>query len=142
MSSEKLKNTGLKITSSRLAIYKVLEDERDSHLSAYDIQDKLKQKSIEIALATIYRVLGQFEESGLLLRTDFEDDRALYELHDGKQHDHMVCKKCSKVTDFFDSELEKRKDEILETYNFSVTGHHLILYGLCEECLSSQDKET
>jgi Fur family ferric uptake transcriptional regulator len=135
MSSEKLKNTGLKITSSRLAIYKIFEEERDSHLSAYDIQDKLKEKNIEIALATIYRVLGQFEESGLLQRTEFEDDKALYELDDGKQHDHMVCKKCSKVTDFFDSELEKRKDEILARYNFSVTGHHLILYGLCSDCL-------
>lgn len=134
MSSEKLKNTGLKITSSRLAIYKVFEEEKDSHLSAYDIQDKLKIKNIEIALATIYRVLGQFEESGLLQRTEFEDDKALYELHDGKQHDHMVCKKCSKVTDFFDSELERRKDEILASYNFYVTGHHLILYGLCSDC--------
>lgn len=140
MSSEKLKNTGLKITSSRLAIYKIFEEENDSHLSAYDIQEKLKNKNIEVALATIYRVLGQFEESGLLQRTEFEDDRALYELHDGKQHDHMVCKRCSKVTDFFDSELEKRKDEIFDAYNFSITGHHLILYGLCADCLELESK--
>lgn len=134
MSSEKLKNTGLKITSARLAIFRIFENAPDKHLSAYDIQANVKEAGIDIALATVYRVLGQFEEADLIQRHDFDDEKALYELHDGKQHDHMVCEGCGKVTDFFDGEIEKRREDILTSYGFLLSGHRLVLYGMCEDC--------
>lgn len=134
MSSEKLKNTGLKITSARVAIFRIFENAPDKHLSAYDIQGRLKESGIDIALATVYRVLGQFEEADLIQRHDFDDEKALYELHDGKQHDHMVCEACGKVTDFFDGEIEKRRADILASHGFLLAGHRLVLYGTCAEC--------
>ena len=134
MSSEKLKNTGLKITSARLAIFRIFENAPDKHLSAYDIQDLLKEEGIDIALATVYRVLGQFEEADLIQRHDFDDEKALYELHDGKQHDHMVCERCGNVTDFFDGEIEKRRDDLLSSHGFTLSGHRLVLYGVCSSC--------
>lgn len=134
MSSEKLKNTGLKITNARLAIFGVFEQEQDKHLSAYNIQDSLKQANIEISLATIYRVLGQFEEAGLLQRHEFDDEKALYELHDGEHHDHMVCNKCSRVIDFVDGDIDKRKGKVLDEHNFLMSGHRLVLYGTCSDC--------
>ena len=134
MSSEKLKNTGLKITNARLAIFGVFEQEQDKHLSAYNIQDRLKQTNIEISLATIYRVLGQFEEAGLLQRHEFDDDKALYELYDGEHHDHMICNKCSNVIDFIDDDINNRKEKVLEKYNFLMSGHRLVLYGICNDC--------
>ena len=134
MSSEKLKNTGLKVTPSRLTIFRLFETHKDNHLSAYDIQQLLQAEESEISLATIYRVLAQFEAAGLIQRHEFDDEKALYELHDGKHHDHMVCNSCGKVFDFHNSDMRGVQQDILQHHGFTVTNHRLILYGVCTDC--------
>lgn len=134
MSSEKLKNIGLKITTPRLKIFKIFEEERDNHISAYNIEDLLKKQGEEIALATIYRVLGQFEESGLIVRHEFDEGRSLYELTDEGHHDHMVCNKCGKVSEFFDESIAKKQEKIAKNNGFILKSYCLILHGICNEC--------
>ena len=134
MSSEKLKNTGLKVTPSRLTIFTLLENHQDTHLTAYDIQQLLHNDNSDISLATIYRVLGQFEEAGLIERHEFDDDKAVYELSDGAHHDHMICNSCSKVFDLTANDIKTVYQDIAEQHGFDVVSHRLTLYGTCSNC--------
>lgn len=103
-------------------------------MSAEDIFRILINDNSDIGLATVYRVLTQFEHAGLLRRSNFESGKAIYELNEGDHHDHMVCLHCGKVQEFVDPEIEKRQYEITKKYNFSLKEHALAIYGLCSDC--------
>lgn len=132
--SNDLKEAGLKTTLPRLRILAVLEEGSQRHFSAEDVYKALLDAGEDIAFATVYRVLTQFENAGLVLRHNFEGGRSVFELDRGKHHDHMVCVKCNKVTEFFDEEIEERQNKIAEEHGFDLQDHSLYLYGLCSDC--------
>ena len=132
--SQELKDAGLKSTLPRIRILKILEQGGEHHFTAEDVYKKLLEAQEEIAFATVYRVLTQFEDAGLVLRHNFEGGRSVFELDRGEHHDHMVCAKCNTVTEFFDAEIEARQKKIAKEYNFELQDHSLYLYGICENC--------
>lgn len=132
--SNDLKEAGLKTTLPRLRILAILEEGKQRHFSAEDVYKALLDAGEDIAFATVYRVLTQFENAGLVLRHNFEGGRSVFELDRGEHHDHMVCAKCNKVTEFFDEEIEVRQKKIAEKHNFDLQDHSLYLYGVCEDC--------
>lgn len=133
-SSQDLKDAGLKSTLPRLRILKVLEEGKLRHFSAEDVYKSLLRADEDIAFATVYRVLTQFEDAGLVLRHNFEGGRSVFELDRGEHHDHMVCVKCNTVTEFYDEEIEKRQKSTAEAYDFDLQDHSLYLYGICKNC--------
>ena len=133
-SSQDLKDAGLKSTLPRLRILKVLEEGKLRHFSAEDVYKSLLKADEDIAFATVYRVLTQFEDAGLVLKHNFEGGRSVFELDRGQHHDHMGCAKCNKVTEFFDEEIEKRQRSIAKQYEFDLQDHSLYLYGICKNC--------
>ena len=135
MSSRKdLKDAGLKTTLPRLRILSILEEGKLRHFSAEDVYKSLLKAGEEIAFATVYRVLTQFENAGLVLRHNFEGGRSVFELDRGQHHDHMVCVKCNVVTEFYDSEIEERQKNVAHKYDFELQDHSLYMYGLCKDC--------
>ena len=136
-SSKELKEAGLKTTLPRLRILSILEGDGESeqrHFTAEDVYRALLDAGEEIAFATVYRVLTQFENAGLVLRHNFEGGRSVFELDEGSHHDHMVCVKCNKVTEFFDPEIEERQHRVAEAEGFKLEDHSLYLYGICSDC--------
>ncbi len=133
-SSKELKDAGLKTTLPRLRILTVLEEGEGRHYTAEDVYKELLDAGEEIAFATVYRVLTQFENAGLVLRHNFEGGRSVFELDDGHHHDHMVCAKCNVVTEFFDSVIEERQRAVANDHGFKLDDHALYLYGLCANC--------
>lgn len=129
-----LKKAGLKITTPRLKILEIMEQAKEHHLSAEDIYRSLIDLKEEIGLATVYRVLTQFEEAGLVKRHNFEGGQSVYELDHGEHHDHLVCVKCARVEEFVDSVIEKRQQEIAKNAGFEITDHSLNIYGICKRC--------
>jgi Fur family ferric uptake transcriptional regulator len=134
--SQELKDAGLKTTLPRLRILSVLENGTRRHYTAEDVYKALLDAGEEIAFATVYRVLTQFENAGLVLRHNFEGGRSVFELDDGEHHDHMVCVKCNTVTEFYDAEIEERQKRVAKEKNFKLEDHSLYLYGLCSNCQS------
>jgi Fur family ferric uptake transcriptional regulator len=134
MDNANLKKAGLKITVPRLKILEILENAKEHHLSAEDIYKILLESGEEIGLATVYRVLTQFEEAGLVIRHHFESGQSVFEVDHGKHHDHLVCVKCGLVEEFVDSMIEKRQEEIAKQAGFSITDHSLTIYGYCAGC--------
>lgn len=132
--TDELKKAGLKTTLPRLRILNILETSEDRHLTAEDVYKSLLDAGEEIAFATVYRVLTQFEDAGLVVKHNFEGGRSVFELDDGKHHDHMVCVKCGSVTEFYDEEIERRQAEIAKKHGFKLQDHSLILYGICKNC--------
>ena len=130
-SSEELKSSGLKATLPRLRILKLFESASQRHMSADDIYRLLMQDGVDIGLATVYRVLTQFEQAGLLKRHHFEGGKAVFELNQGGHHDHLVCMQCGRVEEFYDAEIEKRQDKIAVERGFSIHEHSLYLYADC-----------
>lgn len=128
-----LKNMGLKATQPRMTILDLFRRSPQRHLSAEDVYRQLVSEQADIALATIYRVLTQFEQVGLLERHHFESGKAVFELNDGKHHDHLVCVECGRVEEFADPEIEKRQDKVARERGFSVVGHALHLYAECNK---------
>lgn len=133
-----LKDIGLKATGPRLKILDLFENSETRHLSAEDVYKKLLAEDIDIGLATIYRVLTQFEQAGILVRHHFETGKAVYELNEGGHHDHMVCMNCGKVEEFFDEEIEKLQDRVAEKHGFHILEHAMYLYGECAECVAKK----
>jgi Fur family ferric uptake transcriptional regulator len=133
-SSKELKDVGLKTTLPRLRILSILEESKGQHYTAEDVYKELLDAGEEIAFATVYRVLTQFENAGLVLRHNFEGGRSVFELDDGQHHDHMVCAKCNTVTEFYDSEIEERQRIVADKYGFKLEDHALYMYGLCADC--------
>ncbi|MDR3384970.1 ferric iron uptake transcriptional regulator [Cupriavidus basilensis] len=131
-----LKNIGLKATVPRLKILEIFQTSEQRHLSDEDVYRILLNEQMDIGLATVYRVLTQFEQAGLLSRNNFESGKAIFELNEGKHHDHLVCIDCGRVEEFYDSEIERRQQSIATERGFALQEHALSLYGSCtkHEC--------
>ena len=134
--SHELKNSGLKVTLPRLKILELFQNREPGqrHLSAEDVYRLLLSEDMDIGLATIYRVLTQFEQAGILVRRNFESGKALYELNEGEPHDHLLCLSCGKVVEFNDTRITKRQEEIAQEYQFVIQERSMTLYGMCAEC--------
>lgn len=126
-----LKSTGLKATIPRLKILEIFQTAEQRHLSAEDVYRVLVAENSEIGLATVYRVLTQFEQAGLLSRHHFEAGKAVYELHDEQHHDHLVCLDCGHVEEFYDAQIEQRQLAVAKAHGFELADHALSLYGHC-----------
>ncbi|ABF09849.1 Fur family transcriptional regulator, ferric uptake regulator [Cupriavidus metallidurans] len=126
-----LKNIGLKATVPRLKILEIFQTSEQRHLSAEDVYRILLNEHMDIGLATVYRVLTQFEQAGLLSRNNFESGKAIFELNEGKHHDHLVCLDCGRVEEFFDADIEQRQQSIARERGFALQEHALSLYGNC-----------
>ena len=129
--AQDLKNIGLKATGPRLKVLELFERSNMRHMTAEDVYRALTQEGIDIGLATVYRVLTQFEQAGLLKRHHFEADRSVFEINEGKHHDHLVCLNCGKVEEFYDPEIERRQNEIAQQRGFAIREHALYLYAEC-----------
>ena len=134
MDAQDLKSAGLKVTLPRLKILEVLEKSPNHHLSAEDIYRTLIGQNEEVGVATIYRVLTQFEESGIVNKLNFENNLSVYELSNVDHHDHLVCVKCNEIVEFQDDVIENHQLQIAKKYGFQLTDHSLYLYGLCGRC--------
>jgi len=129
-----LKKAGLKVTLPRMKILELLESGSLRHQSAEDIYKALLSQNEEIGLATVYRVLTQFEGAGLVTRHHFEGGQAVFELNQGEHHDHLVCTSCGKVVEFMDDVIEQHQNQIAKDNKFIISEHSLIIYGRCEDC--------
>ena len=128
---QSLKESGLKATLPRRKILELFEASKVRHLSAEDVYKALMQEGIDIGLATVYRVLTQFEHAGLLSRQNFEHGKAVFELNQGGHHDHLVCLQCGRVEEFYDPDIERRQTEVARQRGFALRGHSLALYADC-----------
>ncbi|MCD2168032.1 ferric iron uptake transcriptional regulator [Comamonas koreensis] len=131
---EELKSTGLKATLPRLKILDIFQNGAQRHMTAEDVFRVLLEERSDIGLATVYRVLTQFEQAGILIRSNFESGKAVYEFNEGQHHDHFVCTSCGKVEEFYDPEIEKRQQSIAKSKGWIVHDHSMALYGQCAEC--------
>ncbi len=129
-----MKKVGLKITLPRVKILEILENARDRHVSAEDIYKMLVESGEDIGLATVYRVLTQFEEAKLVVRHHFSEGHSVFELDLGEHHDHLVCVKCGHVEEFVDELIEKQQRAVAQKAGFCMTDHSLNIYGICKEC--------
>jgi Fur family ferric uptake transcriptional regulator len=128
---DELKSTGLKATIPRLKILEIFQRSLQRHLTAEDVFRLLLQERSDVGLATVYRVLTQFEQAGILSRSHFESGKAVYELDEGQHHDHLVCLDCGKVEEFYDREIENRQNAVAKAKGFTITDHALSLYANC-----------
>ena len=128
-----LKSTGLKATGPRLKILEIFQKGERRHMTAEDVFRVLLLERSDIGLATVYRVLGQFEQAGLLTRGHFESDKAVYELNEGEHHDHLVCLDCGRVEEFVDAQIEQRQHAVARTKGFEIVDHALSLYAHCHK---------
>ena len=126
-----LRSTGLKVTAPRLRVLELFQKSPERHLTADDVYRRLLDESADIGLATVYRVLTQFEQAGLLMRHHFEGGKAVYELNEGSHHDHLVCMQCGRVEEFYDAEIEKRQARVARDRGFDIRDHSLYLYADC-----------
>ena len=130
--SRNLKSIGLKATYPRLKILDLFQSSEQRHLTAEDVYRTLMNEGMDIGLATVYRVLTQFEQAGLLERHYFESGKAVFELNEGGPHDHLVCMQCGKVEEFFDAEIERRQNQIATERGFAIREHALYIYADCQ----------
>ncbi|NQY37312.1 MAG: ferric iron uptake transcriptional regulator [Alteromonadaceae bacterium] len=131
--NEELKRAGLKITLPRIKILAILQLPGNQHISAEDVYKILLEQHEEIGLATVYRVLNQFDDAGIVTRHHFEGGKSVFELAHKKHHDHLVCLKCGKVVEFEDDVIEQRQLDVAKRNNIRLTNHSLYLYGECED---------
>ena len=136
MESSDLRKAGLKVTLPRMKILEILETSETRHMSAEDVYKVLLEGNEEIGLATVYRVLTQFEAAGLVSRHHFEGGHSVFEMNEGHHHDHIVCQDCGRVEEFVDTTIEDRQKTIASNHGFDITTHALIIYGSCrrEDC--------
>jgi Fur family ferric uptake transcriptional regulator len=128
---DELKSTGLKATLPRLKILEVFQRASQRHMTAEDVFRVLLEERSDIGLATVYRVLTQFEQAGILSRSHFESGKAVYELNEGQHHDHLVCLDCGRVEEFYDAQIEARQQAVAQSKGFSIADHALSLYAHC-----------
>ena len=140
MESQDLKRAGLKATLPRLKILKFLEESRQRHMSAEEVYKALLEAGDEVGLATIYRVLTQFESAGLVTRHHFDEGHSVFELNLGEHHDHIVCVRCGRVDEFVDELIEERQHRIAEEKGYEMTDHALYIYGICPDCRKTQGR--
>ena len=136
LDSQELKKAGLKATAPRVKIFEVLERNKHSHMSAEDVYKALLDEGEEVGLATVYRVLTQFETAGLVTRHHFEGGHSVFELDQGEHHDHLMCVKCGRVDEFVDNVIEKRQQAMAQELGYEMTDHTLTIYGICGDCQS------
>lgn len=129
--SEEIKNSGLKATLPRIKILEIFQTTQQRHMTAEDVYKALLEERADIGLATVYRVLTQFEQAGLLSRNHFESGKAVFELNEGHHHDHLVCLTCGFVEEFYDPQIEERQRAIAEDRGFQLQEHSLALYATC-----------
>lgn len=134
MESKDLKKAGLKVTLPRMKILEILDEGDTRHFSAEDVYKQLLDAGEEIGLATVYRVLTQFESAGLVTRHHFEGGHSVFELNRGPHHDHILCVRCGRVDEFMDDTIEQLQESIAERAGYRMTDHSLYIYGICEDC--------
>jgi len=134
MESQELRKAGLKVTLPRLKVLEILETTKQRHLSAEDVYKALLEMGEEIGLATVYRVLTQFESAGLVSRLSIDGGHAVFEIEDGTHHDHMLCVRCNAIQEFTDEVIEERQRAIAIEKGFDMTDHSLYIYGVCKQC--------
>jgi Fur family ferric uptake transcriptional regulator len=134
MDNSDLRKAGLKVTIPRTKILEMLEQSQSKHLAAEDIYKALSEAGDDVGLATVYRVLAQFEAAGLVNRLNFESGQSVFELNQGEHHDHIICTKCHKVEEFSDEVIEKRQEEIAKKMGYTITDHALNIFGVCKDC--------
>jgi Fur family ferric uptake transcriptional regulator len=132
--NQELRDAGLKVTLPRVKILQILEGSDHKHFSAEDVYKALIDADEDVGLATVYRVLTQFETAGLVMRHHFEGGHSVFELTPMNHHDHIVCNKCGKVEEFYDEVIERQQDAIAEKLGFEITDHSLYIYGICATC--------
>ena len=135
---DELKSTGLKATLPRLKILEIFQSGEQRHMTAEDVYRVLLNHHSDIGLATVYRVLTQFEQAGILERSHFESGKAVYELNEGTHHDHLVCTGCGKVEEFYDAEIERRQQMVAKDKGWTLQDHAMSLYGLCADCVKKR----
>jgi len=129
--ADELKSSGLKATLPRIKILEVFQRAQRRHMTAEDVYKSLLTDGADVGLATVYRVLMQFEQAGLLTRSNFESGKSVFELNEGQHHDHLVCLSCGRVEEFFDSQIEQRQRAIASARGFELQDHSLALYANC-----------
>lgn len=134
MESQDLKKAGLKATLPRVRVLQLLENSEQRHMSAEEVYKSLLDSGEDVGLATVYRVLTQFETAGLVSRHHFEGGLSVFELNEGRHHDHVVCVKCGKIEEFTDDIIEERQRNIAKLKGFDMTDHCLYIYGICHGC--------
>lgn len=132
MPGHNLKESGLKTTLPRVKILQIFETSPNRHLSADDVFKQLLEMGEDIGVATVYRVLAQFEAAAIVIKHNFEDGYAVYEINQGEHHDHLICVNCNHVEEFVDEIIEARQDAIAEQHGFEITHHQMHLYGICK----------
>ncbi|NOY62471.1 MAG: ferric iron uptake transcriptional regulator [Gammaproteobacteria bacterium] len=138
--SQELRKAGLKATLPRIKVLEVLERSKLHHMGAEDVYKILLNAGEDIGLATVYRVLTQFEGARLVTRSNFEGGHSVYELNHGNHHDHILCVKCGKVDEFVDDVIEKRQRDIAAKAGYILTDHSLNIYGVCADCQSAAEQ--
>lgn len=134
MDNQNLKKAGLKVTLPRMKILELLESSDRRHLTAEEVYRLLLAEGSEIGLATVYRVLTQFEAAGLVMRHHFEGGQAVFELSSDHHHDHLVCTNCGRVVEFMNATIEECQDNVAREHGFDISDHSLIIYGVCPDC--------
>ncbi len=137
-----LRKAGLKVTVPRVKILQMLEARPDAHVSAEDVYKALLEAGEDVGLATVYRVLTQFETAELVIRHNFEGGHAVFELASSRHHDHIVCLRCGAIAEFVDDLIEERQRQIAASLGYAITDHRLTLYGVCEGCTSGLNQTT
>ena len=140
MSTQELRNAGLKATLPRIKILEILEKSDNRHLSAEDVYKALLEAGEDVGLATVYRVLTQFESAGLVSRHHFEGGHSVFELDQGEHHDHILCVRCGRVDEFIDETIEQRQQAIAERHGYTMTDHSLYIFGICADCRREAEK--
>jgi len=134
VSAQELKKAGLKATLPRIKILEILEQAEMRHMSAEDVYKALLESGEDVGIATVYRVLTQFEGAGLVFRHNFEGGHSVFELNEGHHHDHIVCIRCGRVDEFFDDTIEQRQKDIAKKFGYAMTDHNLTIQGICPKC--------
>ena len=137
LENQELRKAGLKITLPRVKILEILESSETKHLSAEHVYKKLIEADEDVGLATVYRVLTQFETAGLVMRHHFEGGHSVFELTSVNHHDHIVCNNCGAVAEFYDDIIEQQQEKIAKSLGFKITDHSLYMYGVCKNCQKS-----
>lgn len=133
-----LKKAGLKVTHPRVKILNIMENSEKRHLGAEEVYKALLDTGEDVGLATVYRVLTQFEAAGLVVRHNFEGGHSVYEINQGEHHDHILCIKCGRVDEFVDEVIEERQRAIASKAGYEITDHYLNIYGVCADCRKKQ----
>jgi Fur family ferric uptake transcriptional regulator len=133
-----LKSNGLKVTLPRLKVLEMFERNPGRHFSADDVFTLLIEQGDDIGIATVYRILMQFADAGLLRKSNFDGDKAWFELEDGQHHDHLLCVKCGQVVEFFNARIEEQQQAVAKSHGFQLLEHNMVLYGLCGKCRKKQ----